>query len=89
VISQKLGEKNIIAITFPAHATNLSRTLDLVFFSGLKKLKATTVGEFHHDSVNAQIRKLLQTCEQTTTSFTIRGSFPKAGMDLYGTTQSF
>jgi hypothetical protein len=77
-----LGENKIIAITFPAHTTNLFQALDLVFFGALKKLKATAVGEFEDDSVNAQITKLIQAFEQTATSATIRGAFRKAGLEL-------
>jgi hypothetical protein len=36
-ILQTLDDKNIAAITFPAHTTNLFQTLDLVFFGALKK----------------------------------------------------
>jgi hypothetical protein len=88
-ILQTLGEKNIIAITFPAHTTNLFQALDLVFFGTLKKLKPTAVGEFDDRSVNAQIMQLLQADEQAATSATIRGSFRKAGMDLDVTTLPF
>jgi hypothetical protein len=31
-ILRSLGENNIIALTFPAHTTNLFQNLDLVFF---------------------------------------------------------
>jgi hypothetical protein len=84
-----LGEKNIIAVTFPAHTTHLSQTLDLVFFGTLKKFQATAVGEFDDDSVNAQITKLVQAYEQTVTSSTIRRSFAKAGIDLDVAAQPF
>jgi hypothetical protein len=77
-----LGEKNIVAITFLAHTTNLFQALDLVFFGALKKLKPTAVGEFDDGSVHAQITQLLQAYEPAATSATIRGSFGKAGMDL-------
>jgi hypothetical protein len=77
-----LGEKTIVAITFPAHTTNLFQALNRVFFGALKKLKPTAVGEFDDGSVNAQITQLLQAYEQAATSATIRGSFRKAGMDL-------
>jgi hypothetical protein len=88
-ILQKLGENNIIAITFPAHTTNLFQALDLVFFGVLKRLKATAQGEFDDDSVNAQLTKLIQAYEQTATSSTIRGSFRKAGLCLDVTAQPF
>jgi hypothetical protein len=53
------GEDNILAITFPAHTTNLFQALDLVFFGVLNKIKASAVGEFDDDSVNADITTLL------------------------------
>jgi hypothetical protein len=81
-ILHTLGEKNIVAVTFPAHTTNLFQALDLVFFGALTKLKPTAVGEFDDGSVNAQITQLLQAYEQAATSATIMGSFRKAGMDL-------
>jgi hypothetical protein len=72
-ILQALGEKNIVAITFPAHMTNLFQALDLVFFGASKKLKPAAVGEFDDGSVKAQITQLLQTYAQAATSATIRG----------------
>jgi hypothetical protein len=84
-----LVEKNIIAITFPAHTMNLFQALDLVLLSVLQKLKATAIGEFDDDSVSPQVTKLVQAYEQTATSSTIKGSFQKAGMDLDVTTQPF
>jgi hypothetical protein len=60
----------------------LFQALDLVFFGALKKLKATAVGEFEGESVNAQITKLIQAYEQTATSGTIRGAFRKAVLEM-------
>jgi hypothetical protein len=60
-----------------------------VFFGALKKLKATAVGEFDDNSVNAQITKLVQAYEQTATSSSSRGSFKKVGMDLDITARPF
>jgi hypothetical protein len=51
-----------------------------VFFEALKHVKATITGEFHDDSVNDPITKIIQAYEQTTTSSTIRGSVHRAGM---------
>jgi hypothetical protein len=88
-ILQTLGEKNVVAITFPVYTTNPFQALDLVFFGALKKLKRTAVGEFDDGSVNTQIIQLLQASEQAATSATIRGSFEKAEMDLDVTTLPF
>jgi hypothetical protein len=74
-----LGENRIMAIVFPAHTTHLFQGLDLVLFGALKTVKKTTHGDFGEDSVREQITKLLQAYEQVSTSFTIRGSFRKAG----------
>jgi hypothetical protein len=81
-----LGEENTVAITFPAHTTNLFQALDLVFFGALKKLKPIAVGEFDDGSVNPQIAQLRQAYKQAATSATIRRSFRKAGMGLDVTT---
>jgi hypothetical protein len=51
-----------------------------VFFGVLKHVKATITGEFHDDSINDPITKIVQAYEQTTTSSTIRGSVHRAGM---------
>jgi hypothetical protein len=84
-----LDQNKIIALTFPAHTTNLFQALDLVFFGTLKHLKATAAGEFDDGSVNEQITKMIQAYEQTATSGTIRGSFPRAGMISDITTRPF
>jgi hypothetical protein len=67
----------------------LFQALDLVCFGVLKKLKASAVGEFNDDSVNAQITKLMRAYQQTATSPTIRGSFRKAGLEHDITTRPF
>jgi hypothetical protein len=59
-VRRTLGGNHIIAITFPAHTTNLFQSLDLVLFGALKKLKASAMGEFDDDSVRAQVTKLIQ-----------------------------
>jgi hypothetical protein len=79
-VLQLLDRSTIMAIAFPAHTTNISQTLDLVFFGVLKKIKQTETGEFDERSVREQITKLPQAYEQTTTSMTIRASFQKAGL---------
>jgi hypothetical protein len=79
-ILRVLSENNVIALTFPAHITNLFEALDLVFFGSLKHLKATASGEFGDDSVNNHLTKLIQAYEQTATSSTIRGLFRRAGI---------
>ena len=84
-----LGGNHVLAITFPAHTTNLFQALDFVFFGVLKKLKASAIGEFDDDSVSAHITKLIQAYEQTATSSTIRGSFRKAGLEHDITTRPF
>ena len=84
-----LGENNIIALTFPAHTTNLFQALDLVFFGSLKHLKATAVGELGDDSASDHLTKLVQAYEQTATSSTIRGSFRRAGMIPDTTTRPY
>jgi hypothetical protein len=43
------GEKRVLAIIFPAHATDLCRVLDLSFFGALKHLNATAQGEFDEE----------------------------------------
>jgi hypothetical protein len=55
----------------------------------LKKLKASATGEFHNDSVSAQITKRIQAYEQTAISSTIRGSFRKAGFEHDTVTRLF
>jgi hypothetical protein len=84
-----LGQNKIIALTFPAHTTNLCQALDLVFLGTLKHFKATAAGEFGDDSVNAQITKITPADEQTATTGTIRRSFRKAGMIPDTATRSF
>jgi hypothetical protein len=79
-VSRILGENKVIALTFPAHTTNLFQAPDLVFFGSLRHLKATAAGEFGDNSVNEQITKMIQAPEQTATSGTIKGSFRRAGM---------
>jgi hypothetical protein len=69
------GENNIIAMTFPAHSTNLFEALDHVFLSSLKHLKATATGEFGDDFLNDHLPTLIQADEQTTTSSMIRRPF--------------
>jgi hypothetical protein len=88
-ILQKLGENNILAITFPTHITNLFQALDLVFFGALKRLKGTAKGEFGDESINDQITKLIPAYEQTATWATVRGSFHKVGLDLNTTIRPF
>jgi hypothetical protein len=68
-----------MAIVFPDHTTHLFQALDLVLFGALKTIKKITHGDFGNDSVRDQVTKLLQTYEQVSTSFTIRGAFRKAG----------
>jgi hypothetical protein len=70
-----LGENTTLAVVFPAHTTNSSQALDLVFFGALKKLKATAPREFDESSMNGQILRILRAYEQTETSTTIRRSF--------------
>jgi hypothetical protein len=70
-----LGENDVIAITFPAHTTNVFQALDLVFFGALKKLKATARGEIDDASADATILKLIQAYEQAAMSTTVRASF--------------
>jgi hypothetical protein len=84
-----LGENGIIAITFPAHTTNLFQALDVVFFGVPKKLEASGTGEFDDDSVKGQVTKLIQAYEQTATSSTMRGSFRKAGFEHDTATRAF
>jgi hypothetical protein len=88
-VPRLFDENNILAITFPAQTTKLSQALDLVLFGMLEKLKASAVGEFDDDSVNAHIRELIQADEQTATSSTIRRSFRKAGLEHDITTRPF
>jgi hypothetical protein len=88
-VRRLLDENSILAISFPAHTTNLFQALDLVFFGVLKRLKASTIGEFDNDSVNAHITKLIREYEQTATSSTIRGSIRKAGLEHEITTRPF
>jgi hypothetical protein len=88
-VRRLLDENNILAISFPAHTTNLFQALDLFFFGVLKRLKASAVGEFDEESVNAQITKLIQAYEQTATASTIRGSFRKAELEHDITTRPF
>jgi hypothetical protein len=80
-VRRLLGENGLIAITFPAHRTNLFQALDLVFFGVLKKLKPMATGEFDDDSVRGQVTKVIQAYEQTATLSTIKGSFRKAGLE--------
>jgi hypothetical protein len=88
-VRRLLGENSIIAITVPAHTTNLFQALDLVFFGVLKKLKVSATGEFDDDSVKGQVTKLIQAYEQTATSSTIRGSFRKPGFEHDTATRPF
>jgi hypothetical protein len=80
-VRRLLGENSIIAITFPAHTTNLFRALDLVFFGVLKKLKVVATGEFDDDSVKGEVTQLIQEYERTATSSTMRESFRKVGFE--------
>jgi hypothetical protein len=80
-VRRLLVENNILAIAFTAHTTNLFQALDLLFFGVLTRLKASAVGEFDDDSVNARMTTLIQADEQTATSSTIGGSFRKAGLE--------
>jgi hypothetical protein len=57
------GKNKIMAIVCPAHTMNIFQALDLVFFSGLKKLKQTAAGEFDDGAVNEQITKLVHADE--------------------------
>jgi hypothetical protein len=66
-----------MAIVFPAQITNLFQGLDLGLFGAMKTMKKTAHGDFGDDSVRDQITKLLQTCEQVSKSFTIRGAFKR------------
>jgi hypothetical protein len=88
-VLRRLGGNNVIALTFPAHTTNLFQALDLVFFGALKHLKATATNEFHDDGVNNQITKIVQAYEQTARSSTIRRSFRRAGMGMDVTARPF
>jgi hypothetical protein len=81
-----LGENNIAAIIFPSHTTNLFQALDLSFFGAFKQIKDTTEGEYGDGTLKDQVTKLLKAYEKTRTSFTIRGSFCRAGFQyLYKT----
>lgn len=79
-ILKKLGENNVIVLTFPAHTTNIFQALDLSLFGTFKKAKNTIDDNFSEDEVNNSIIKSIQTYEQTATSFNIRGSFRRAGI---------
>jgi hypothetical protein len=50
---QLLGLNKIMTIVFPAHATNIFQTLDLVFFGVLIKIKQTAIEEFDEQSIRA------------------------------------
>jgi hypothetical protein len=88
-IRQDFDEKDIVAITFPAHTINLFQALDLVFFGAVKESKARAVGECDDDSAHPQITKIVQVYEQTATSSTTKGSFRKTGMLFYVAKWSF
>jgi hypothetical protein len=88
-ILRNLGETDIIALTFPAHTTNLFQALNLVFFGSLKHLKATAAGEFGDNAVNDHLAKLIQAYQQTATSITIRRSFRRVGMTADTTTRPY
>jgi hypothetical protein len=60
-----------------------------LFFGLLTKPKASATGEFDDDSITTQTTKLIKGVKQFAMSSPIRGSFPKPGLDLYTTTQSF
>jgi hypothetical protein len=71
---------DVLVVAFPAHTINIFQALDFVFFRDFKKLKASAVRDFGHDSVNDQITQFIQAYEQTAKSMRIRGSFCKAGL---------
>ena len=75
-----LGENNIIAFTFPPHTTNLFQPLDLSLFGALKSFKSHVSSEEDGKYIKSCISKLLKSFEQVSTSFTIRGSFKRAGL---------
>jgi hypothetical protein len=82
-IPRVLGENRIMAIVFQAHTTHLIQALDLVLFGAMKTIRQTADGDFGDDSVWDQMTTLLQTYEQVSTSFTIRGAFKKTGLTAY------
>jgi hypothetical protein len=84
-----LREENIAAIIFPSHTTNLFQALDLCLFGVFKRRKDTTGGEFGDGSLKDQITKVLKAYEETATSFTIRGSFRRAGFKYIVTTKPY
>jgi hypothetical protein len=75
-----LGENRIIAFVFPAHTTNLFQALDLVFFGAIRKNRDLLANKPEVALVDGQSWKIIQACEQTATSFTIRLCFRKAGL---------
>lgn len=76
-------------MAFPADTTNIFPAFDFLFFGALKKLKATTQGEFGDDSLEPQIGRLVQAYHQIAMSTTIRGSFHKAGLVRHTSVCSF
>jgi hypothetical protein len=84
-----LGENNVAAILFPSHTTNLFQALDLSLFGALKRRKGRTDGDFNDRSLKDQITKLLRAYEEASTSFTIRGSFRRAGFHYVVTTRPY
>ena len=81
-ILRLLGKNSIIAFVFPSHTTNLFQSLDLVFFGAFKNIINNLDNEIEEKKLFECIIKILKTYEQTATSFNIRSSFKKAGLDI-------
>jgi hypothetical protein len=88
-ILEILGKNAILAVTFPAHTTNLFQGLDLVLFGVLKKKKQTEELDGDTSPAISQITKLLNAYECAATSSNIRGAFRKAGFLIDTKTNPF
>jgi hypothetical protein len=67
-----------MVVAFPVHTTNIFQALDLVFCGALNKLITRAQGEFRDDSLSDVSAELIRREQQTSTSITVRGSFPTA-----------
>jgi hypothetical protein len=77
-----LRQNQVFAIVFLDQTINLFQIFELSFFGALKHLRLTAKGDFDEESDHNQTTKLLESYEQTVTSFNILGSFRRAALHL-------
>jgi hypothetical protein len=75
-----LTDANVRVPTFPPHTSGIFQMLDLVFFGVFKRAKKRIPRDPTLPLMQDHARRMLMAFESAVTSFTIRGSFGRAGI---------